>query len=71
MHEDVAPEWPTGNHSVVIEGVPGMKLELGVDWITDGLRATAMHAVNAIPAVCEAEPGIQTFLDLPWAFARR
>ena len=27
--------------------------------------ATAMHAVNAIPAVCAAEPGIRTFLDLP------
>jgi hypothetical protein len=71
MHEDVAPDWPTGNHSIVIEGVPSMKLELGVDWISDGLRATAMHAVNAIPSVCEAEPGIRTFLDLPWIFARK
>ena len=26
---------------------------------------TAMHAVNAIPYVCEAAPGIRTFLDLP------
>jgi hypothetical protein len=71
MHEDTAPEWPTGSHSIAIEGVPAMKLELGIDWISDGLRATAMHAVNAIPAVCEADPGIRTFLDLPWIFARR
>ncbi len=27
--------------------------------------ATGIHAVNAIPWVCTAEPGIRTFLDLP------
>ncbi len=27
--------------------------------------ATAMHAVNAIPAVCEAKPGVRTMADLP------
>ncbi len=27
--------------------------------------ATAMHAVNSIPVVCAAEPGIRTVLDLP------
>ncbi len=26
---------------------------------------TAMHAINAIPYVCDASPGIKTFLDLP------
>ena len=30
-----------------------------------GIAATAMHCVNAIPAVCAAEPGIRTYLDLP------
>jgi hypothetical protein len=29
------------------------------------LAATANHCVNAIPYVCRAEPGIQTYLDLP------
>jgi hypothetical protein len=24
-----------------------------------------MHAVNAVPAVCEAPPGIRSALDLP------
>ncbi|MGD0312014.1 MAG: dihydrodipicolinate reductase [Acidimicrobiales bacterium] len=33
--------------------------------------ATAMHAVNAIPAVCAAEPGIRTVLDLPLITGRR
>jgi 2,4-diaminopentanoate dehydrogenase len=27
--------------------------------------ATAMQAVNAIPALCEAAPGIRTMADLP------
>jgi hypothetical protein len=31
----------------------------------EGIVATAMHCVNAIPYVVEAEPGIRTFLDLP------
>ena len=30
-----------------------------------GIVATAMQCVNAIPAVCRAEPGIRTYLDLP------
>jgi hypothetical protein len=30
-----------------------------------------MHAVNAIPLVCEAAPGIRTFLDLPMVLGRR
>jgi hypothetical protein len=37
---------------------------LGVDsWI--GLIAPAMHCVNAVPYVCDAEPGIKTYVDLP------
>ena len=30
-----------------------------------GIVATAMHCVNAIPAVCQADPGLRTYLDLP------
>jgi hypothetical protein len=30
-----------------------------------GIVATANHCVSAVPYVCEAEPGIQTYLDLP------
>jgi hypothetical protein len=29
-----------------------------------------MHAVHAIVPVCEAEPGIRTFLDLPTIVGR-
>lgn len=35
-----------------------------------GIVATAMHCVNSIPAVCRAEPGIRTYLDLPLVAGR-
>ena len=65
MHHSVAPDWAQGANSVVIEGEPTMRVELGETWLTDPLGATAWHAVNAIRAVCDAKPGIRTFLDLP------
>jgi hypothetical protein len=65
MHESVAPEWPQGNHSITITGEPNMHIELSPGWIDGGLVSTAMHAVNAIPLVCAAAPGIRTLLDLP------
>ncbi len=70
MHASVAPEWPTGKHAITIEGTPRMSIELDADWVSDGLLATAMHAVNAIPYVCAADPGIKTHLDLPRIFGR-
>jgi len=30
-----------------------------------GIVVTAMHCVNSIPYICQAEPGIRTYLDLP------
>lgn len=71
VHASVAPQWPTGDHSVVIEGQPRMKIELGSRWINDGLLATGMHAVNAIPYVCDASPGVKTLLDLPWILGQQ
>ena len=41
-----------------------------VAWARRTLLATGMHAVNAIPYVCDAAPGIRTFLDLPWILGR-
>lgn len=70
MHDSVAPEWPQGDHSVTIRGEPRMHVEFKANWISDGLLATGLHAVNAIPYICEAEPGIKTFLDLPWMIAK-
>ncbi|RMD81412.1 MAG: dihydrodipicolinate reductase [Candidatus Dadabacteria bacterium] len=35
-----------------------------------GVIATAMHLVNAIPYVCQAPPGVHTYLDLPMIAGR-
>ncbi len=35
-----------------------------------GIVATAIHGVSAIPAVCLAEPGIKSYLDLPLVSGR-
>ncbi|MBW2272058.1 MAG: dihydrodipicolinate reductase [Deltaproteobacteria bacterium] len=35
-----------------------------------GIVATAIHGVSAIPAVCRAEPGIKSYLDLPLVAGR-
>ena len=66
-----APDWPQGEgYRILVEGEPHVKLELSVssdlgDHNHAGCLATAMHVINAIPVVCEAEPGVATMLDLP------
>ena len=35
------------------------------NYLEGALVATAMAAVNAIPVVCAARPGLRTFVDLP------
>jgi hypothetical protein len=74
MDDDLDPNWGYGSvkYSVAIEGVPSMKLEFAPKskhptgdegyW---GRIWTAMNAINAIPAVVAAAPGIRTHLDLP------
>lgn len=63
------------NTRIVIEGHPPMDLRLamggeGLDPTFMGVTGTASRAVNAIPLVCEAAPGIRTALDLPLVMAR-
>ena len=36
----------------------------------EGIVATAMHCVNAIPYLCQADPGIRSYLDLPMICGR-
>jgi hypothetical protein len=53
-----------------VEGEPHLHLELGLssdlgDHNHAGCLATAMHVVNAVPAVVAASPGVKTILDLP------
>ncbi len=71
-----------GCYEMKVEGDPPVHVLLhGVHPSTDldwqqaqernaGMVATAMHCVNSIPAVCDAEPGIKTYLDLPLVFGR-
>ena len=55
--------WPEPGFALHIEGVP--QLSVRVEDVSHGLTAAAAHAVNTIPAVCAAPPGIRTLLDLP------
>ncbi len=76
LRDGDAPEWPQGQcYRILIEGEPCLKMELELsshrgDHNHAGCLATAMHVINAIPAVVEAEPGVLTYLDLPIYSAR-
>ncbi len=50
--------------SVTFHGIHPATLDEGIER-NAGIVATAMHCVNAIPYVCDADPGIKTYLDLP------
>lgn len=69
-HDSIGDQWPRGNHSVSIKGKPDLYVDFGANWNNDVLLSTALHAVNAVPAVCDAPTGIQTLLDLPMIVAR-
>ena len=76
--EHFDPDWSMGaggeRFEVEVRGDPSVLLTfkgLQPDTVEEGLIrnpgivTTAMHCVNAIPAVCQAAPGIKTYLDLP------
>ena len=74
MHQDVAPDWPRSEkgdaYRIIIEGDPSISSEFAFrgedgDHNSGGCLATAMRALNAIPAVCAADPGLVTPFDLP------
>lgn len=77
------PDWPVEHGYIVeIQGMPCVKTKLEIwppadfvaktfeDYMQLGMIMTAMPAVNAIPAVCEAGAGIKTYADLPLITAR-
>lgn len=70
------PEWPVHHGYIMeVEGSPNIhtkvKFSPSQEQIQSGRVAdlanpiTAMPVVNAIPAVCDAAPGIRTYADLP------
>ncbi len=79
-NESLEPGWELGKERFEVEVIGDNQIKL----ITEGLHAesheadgeesalvaTAMHCVNAVPYVCEAEPGIRTYRDLPMIVGR-
>src|SRR5262245_2989201 len=71
LDDDLAPDWPRGKgYRVVITGVPSMSCDFTFgdekgDHAVGGVLLTATRLVNAIPAVCRAQPGLLSALDLP------
>jgi len=74
MHADVAPDWPRSEHGdvyrILIDGNPSITSEIAFrgedgDHNSGGCLSTAMRALNAIPAVCAAPPGLLSPFDLP------
>ena len=57
--------WGDPGYAVRVQGKPSITLTTDEDWVSSGISAAAAHAVNAVPVICEAEPGIRTYLDLP------
>lgn len=79
LRDDAAPDWPEqkgqGSYVIRIDGRPSIECEFHCegpdgDHNTGGLIATAMRLLNAIPAVCDAPPGLLTPLDLPLVTSR-
>lgn len=76
--EPQPPHWPSPQHgwTITIEGTPSMQAHLMTlagfrrdvplaEHVRSASVATAMQAVNAVPAVCDAGPGFVTMADLP------
>lgn len=83
MAPDIAPDWPTasrdGTYRVVFSGEPDLSCELQLgrpdersarQISAQGMLATAMRVVNAIPTVCAATPGLVTSATLPLTLPR-
>jgi 2,4-diaminopentanoate dehydrogenase len=72
VDDALAPEWPQGRGSyrVLVKGNPGMRCEYEFwdehgDHAVGGVVLTATRIINAVPAVCDAGPGLLSALDLP------
>jgi 4-hydroxy-tetrahydrodipicolinate reductase len=74
---EVEPDWalrPTGWH-LLVEGDTPLDVSIGFPveperWASVSPGLTAHRAVNAIPYVCEAAPGLRSTIDLPQIIAR-
>jgi 4-hydroxy-tetrahydrodipicolinate reductase len=81
LRDDVGPQWDRlsggkkSGYKIEVKGSPSFVCEIEPigedgDHNTAGITGTAMRVVNAIPAVCDAPPGVLSILDLPLFTAR-
>jgi len=79
MGDDLDPDWGYGSikYSLVLDGDPSIEMSFeSAHRHPDGDEGywgrvwTAMNGINAIPAVCQADPGIVTHVDLPLVVPR-
>jgi 4-hydroxy-tetrahydrodipicolinate reductase len=69
-HEDFPEHGLDDVYRVIIEGEPNIKVDM---WLTSdfgntthaGYLVAVTPVINAIPAVCQAAPGVLTYLDMP------
>jgi hypothetical protein len=84
MGKHMQPDWKLEHgYLVEIDGSPRVRTRLQIlaphgfagksfeDFMQLGMIATALPAVNAIPAVCAARPGIVSYAELPLVTAAR
>ncbi len=71
---DIDPKWNRPHadvdlaYRIQVVGKPGFDLELAFG--NDGGLLSAMPVINAVPAVCEASPGLKGPLDIPRYWSR-
>ena len=74
LHPAIAADWPGSErgdvYRILIDGSPSIQAEIafrgaGNDPNAGGCLSTGMRAIQAIPAVCAAAPGLLSALDLP------
>ncbi len=70
--EEIEPAWPllSTGWRIAVEGDAPLEVDLRFPVTLDQMAATtpgytANRAVNAVPVVCDAPPGIRTTMDLP------
>ena len=71
MRARVRPDLPAAlGESLEIRPPKGFAGRSFEDFMQLGMIITALPAVNAIPAVCAAAPGIRTYAELPLVTGR-
>lgn len=72
---DIDPKWNRPHadvdlaYRIEVVGRPGFDLELAFG--NDGSLLSGMPVINAVPAVCEASPGLKGPLDIPRYWSRK